>query len=274
MTKVFVTIQDIDHVNAKWIDARFSLQDEAYGKNAYRNGHIKGAVHWDLEEHLSDASRPGGRHPLPSKEQLTELFRSNGLQLDDMILIYDDGGSPFAARAWWILQYAGFTKVYILTEGYGSLAESFDVAQEPEMPIRSTVEPDWQEQMHAQRDEVEEVAAGKQPSVLVDARAEVRYRGEKEPLYHKAGHIPTARNFDWEQLKRNGKYDVEYAKEQLEHVASRDEDIIVYCGSGVTASPLFAALKELDYPHVKLYVGSFSDWISKDEAKIETAKRD
>lgn len=273
MTHVFVSILDVETSHAKWIDARFSLQDASRGKSAYADEHLKGAVHWDLEEDLSDAESGGGRHPLPSKKQLTELFRKTGLELEDTILIYDDGGSPFAARAWWILQYAGFTNAYVAVEGYTELREIFGVTSEPVEPARSTVEPDWQEQIYASRSEVEEVAAGKRPSKLVDARSEVRYRGEQEPLYSRAGHIPTAGNFDWEQLKLDGKYDVQQAKEQLQQVISPEDDVIVYCGSGVTASPLFAALKELDYPNVKLYVGSFSDWISEQDAQIETAIR-
>ena len=274
MTTVFVSIQDVKTRDIKWIDARFSLQDEERGKLVFQEEHLKGAVHWDLAEDLSDATIEGGRHPLPSKDQLTELFRNSGLELNDTILIYDDGGSPFAARAWWVLQYAGFTDVYVVTEGYKELRESYDVTSELDTPVKSTVEPNWQDQLQASRNEVEEVAAGNRSSILVDARSEVRYRGEKEPLYHKAGHIPTARNFDWEQLKQNGQYDVRNVKEQLQQVVSSEEDVIVYCGSGVTASPLFAALKELDYPNVKLYVGSFSDWISQDDALIETAIRD
>ena len=66
---------------------------------------------------------------------------------------------------------------------------------------------------------------------------------------------------------------MQQAKEQLQEIVSPEDDVIVYCGSGVTASPLFAALKELDYPNVKLYVGSFSDWISQEGAPIETAIR-
>ncbi|ARD49498.1 sulfurtransferase [Sporosarcina sp. P33] len=273
MTQVFVSAHDVNTADVKWIDARFSLQDEKSGKLAYQQEHLKGAVHWDLEEDLSGASRTGGRHPLPSKEQLTELFRTSGLELTDAILIYDDGGSPFATRAWWMLQYAGFTDVHVVTEGYRELRGMFDVTAEPAVPAKSAVEPNWQEQLYADRHEVEEVAAGNRLSVLVDARSEVRYRGEKEPLYHKAGHIPTARNFDWEQLKQGGQFDVEKVKEQLMQTAAPEDDIIVYCGSGVTASPLFAALTELDYPNVKLYVGSFSDWISQDDAPIETAIR-
>ncbi|PIC63189.1 sulfurtransferase [Sporosarcina sp. P13] len=269
--RVFVSSKDVNTEHAKWIDARFALQDENRGITAYNEAHIHGAIHWDLANDLSDATMEGGRHMLPSKERLTELFRTSGLELDDLILIYDDGGNPFATRAWWILHYAGFKHVHVLLEGFEELqALGFAITQEVAQPTATTVEPNWQDDLYANRNDVAEVVAGVRQAVLVDARAAVRYRGEQEPIDKRAGHIPTARNFDWEQLKVAGQYDVQNAAEQLKQVVQPEDDIMVYCGSGVTASPVFAALTELGYPNVKLYVGSFSDWISQDEAPIET----
>lgn len=271
--QVFISFDEAQTEKAKWIDARFSLQDMDLGKEKYNEEHIQQAVHWDLAEDLSEESQGGGRHPLPSKESLTKLFRASGLQLEDTILIYDDGGSPFAARAWWILQYGGFTNAKILLEGYEELKKKgVPVDHETFVsPAQSSVEPNWQDQLYASRSDVEEVVAGNGQTMLVDARAPQRYRGENEPIDKRAGHIPTASNFDWEQLKSNGRYDVQNAAEPLNELAKADEPVIVYCGSGVTASPLFAALTELGYSNVKLYVGSFSDWISQDDAPIETS---
>ncbi|MEV9639174.1 sulfurtransferase [Mammaliicoccus sciuri] len=270
---VFVSAKDVDVEQVKWIDARFSLQNPDYGIDEYNKEHIQNAVHWDLAENLSAESVSGGRHPLPAKDKLTELYRASGLQLEDTILIYDNGGSPFAARAWWILQYGGFKNACILLEGYDQLKE-IGCAVDRETfvsPAQSSVQPEWQDQLYASRSDVKQVVAREQDAVLLDARAPERYRGEKEPIDHKAGHIPTARNFNWEDLKEDGRYDVQAAEKQLQQVAAPDDKVIVYCGSGVTASPVFAALTELGYSDVRLYVGSFSDWISEDDAPIETS---
>ncbi|GKV67249.1 MULTISPECIES: sulfurtransferase [Sporosarcina] len=271
--QAFVSFEKAQTENAKWIDARFSLQNKDLGKEKYNEEHIQNAVHWDLADDLSAESEGGGRHPLPSKECLTKLFRTSGLQLEDTILIYDEGGSPFAARAWWILQYGGFTNARILIEGYEELKQKgVPVDHETFVsPAQSSVEPDWQDQLYASRREVEEIAAGNGQAMLIDARAQERYSGENEPIDKKAGHIPTARNFDWEQLKCNGRYDVQNAAGSLEKIAKTEEPVVVYCGSGVTASPLFAALTDLGYSNVKLYVGSFSDWISQEDAPVETS---
>ncbi|WP_205407215.1 sulfurtransferase [Sporosarcina sp. PTS2304] len=269
--QVFVSSQDVKTEQAKWIDARFALSDDQYGSKAYDESHIEGAIHWDLANDLSDASIEGGRHMLPSKERLTELFRTSGLELEDFILIYDDGGSPFATRAWWILHYAGFKNVYVVLEGMKELqALGFATMNDKPQPVATHVEPQWQDEIYATREDVAEVVAGDREAVLVDARAAIRYRGEHEPLDKRAGHIPTARNFDWEQLKADKTYDVKQASDALTKLVQKKDDVIVYCGSGVSATPLFAALKELNYPNVRLYVGSFSDWISHDDAPIET----
>jgi len=101
----------------------------------------------------------------------------------------------------------------------------------------------------------------------LDARAAARYRGEVEPLDKVAGHIPTAKNFDWEQLKSEGQL---HANDSLRGIVSPDEHVVVYCGSGVTASPLYAVLADEGYENIQLYVGSYSDWITQYDIEKST----
>lgn len=271
MGEVFKSIKDMDISNAKWIDARFSLQDSESGRKKFEQGHSKGAIYWHLEDDLSDMTKKAGRHPLPDKESLTSLFRKSGLDLDDKILIYDDGGSPFAARAWWILQYGGFKNSFIVTEGFEEIAAyGVPVSQNTDMPEPSNVVPVWDDAIFAPRELVEMTVEGKTGNVLLDARSAERYRGEVEPIDRIAGRIPGALNFDWEQLKKEGSFNLhKEVGEQLSQVVKQDEEVVVYCGSGVTAAPLFAMLKQKGYEHVKLYVGSYSDWISREVVEVE-----
>ncbi|MCM3743059.1 sulfurtransferase [Sporosarcina luteola] len=273
MSEVFKSIKAVDVHDVKWIDARFSLQDGGSGRKKFKEGHIKGAQYWDLENDLSDMDEKAGRHPLPDKDTLTSLFRKSGLELDDRILIYDDGGSPFAARAWWILQYGGFKNSFILLEGFEELAAlgvPVSNTADADVPEPSNVVPVWDETIFATREFVEKTVEGKTGNVLVDARSAERYRGEVEPIDPIAGHIPGALNFNWEQLKRDGSFDLsDDVGEQLTQIVKRDEEIVVYCGSGVTAAPLFAMMKQNGYENVKLYVGSYSDWISREVVEVE-----
>ncbi len=273
MTDVFISINDIKFETYKWIDARFSLKDINEGKRKYEAEHVQDAVHWDLNDSLSDMSKNDGRQPMPDKEFLVELFRSSGLLLEDSVVVYDDGGSPFATRAWWFLQYAGFKNSFIVVEGFDEIkAAGIPCDQGMPAPVRTSVIPLWDEAIYASRDFVEETVAGETKSVLLDARAANRYRGEIEPLDRIAGHIPGALNFDWEQLKKDGDYFFdETIQKKLAEVAAPSEEITVYCGSGVTASPLYAMLKHYGYANVRLYIGSYSDWVSKTDASVEKA---
>lgn len=271
MTNVFVSVSELEHKAYKWIDARFSLKDASEGKKKYEAEHVQDAVHWDLNDDLSDMMKQDGRQPMPNKESLVELFQASGLLLDDSIVVYDDGGSPFATRAWWFLQYAGFKNSFIILEGYEAIKEvGIPVDHTKPLPTRTSVTPVWDESLYASRDFVEKTVSGEIGSVLLDARAGNRYRGEIEPLDPVAGHIPGALNFDWEQLKENGTYQFnETIQNQLANIADPSEVITVYCGSGVTASPLYAMLAHYGYDNVRLYIGSYSDWVSKEGAPVE-----
>lgn len=270
-----VTKQDLTDPSVKWIDARFSLKDPEEGRREYAAAHIQGAVHWDLEEDLSDMQKKGGRHPLPGRLELTDLFRKSGLQLDDKIIVYDGGGEPFAARAWWILTYAGFRQVSIALQGFKQLkALGAETECEIAIPEPTSVEPRWNEKILARKEEVANMLTQEDGGLLIDARAAVRYRGEHEPLDKIAGHIPGAENFDWSQLAPAGMFEVEgEAAARLLEMAGTERQVTVYCGSGVTAAPLFAMLLEMGRTDIRLYAGSYSDWIEDGDQEVETGDR-
>jgi len=117
---------------------------------------------------------------------------------------------------------------------------------------------------------VQEVVSGKHPNiVLIDSRENKRYLGIEEPIDKKKGHIPSAINKPWMEGLHEGYYhSIEDQKERFSDIDS-EKELIVYCGSGVTAVPNFLALKEAGFEHVKLYLGSFSDWISYEDNQIK-----
>ena len=269
MGNVFQDVASLQQ-DAKWIDARFDLADVTKGEQLYKEGHIVGAIYWHLERDLSDMSSNEGRHPMPSQKQLQTLIERSGLTYDDTIYIYDQGAAPFAARAWAILQYAGFTKMYIVNGGLPALqAAGYTLTTDVEAISPSKVNIQWQPQFIVNSADVERIVAGEEQATLLDARANARYRGEMEAIDPVAGHIPTAKNFDWEQLKQDGQLMFPQA---LQAKMKLDEQVVVYCGSGVTASPLYAMLNDAGYENVRLYMGSYSDWIREHE--IETGENE
>lgn len=268
MTNVFINWQDVQPEKVRFIDTRFDLSKGAAGPEMYDAGHLEGAIYWDLEQDLSDMASRSGRHPMISKGMMTELCRKAGLHLEDFIVIYDQGASPFALRAYFLLEWAGFTNMHVLREGYESVKNLFRITKEEPVISVSHMEPNWKDAIYLDVEAVKKVVAGESEGQLVDARAAFRFKGESEPIDPVAGHIPTAVNFDWEQLKRDGQFlDKELLAEQLQHISDKDKPVIAYCGSGVTAAPLYASLKEAGYSDVKLYVGSYSDWIRENEVE-------
>ncbi|GEK33056.1 sulfurtransferase [Kurthia sibirica] len=261
MAKVFVAAQDLVNEDIVLIDARYNLADQEEGRQLYNNGHIDEALHWDLTQDLSDRNKEqSGRHPMPEKQQLQALFQRSGLQLEDAIVIYDQGGAPFATRAYYLLTYAGFPNVRVVEDGMnGLLAAGFEFNAKKVEKHPTKLNLNWQDDLYVNLAYVKEVTEGQHDKVLLDARAHNRYIGLVEPMDPIAGHIPGARNFDWEQLAKEGRL---FANDALQKVVNPAEKIIVYCGSGVSASPVFAALTELGYEHIQLYTGSYSEWVA------------
>jgi thiosulfate/3-mercaptopyruvate sulfurtransferase len=265
MAKVWISAEELTNKKVRFVDTRFSLQDSKAGQNMYNDGHLLNAVYLDLEKNLSDMTRSEGRHPLPTKEKIRDLLEMKGFHYTDQIVIYDQGGMPFAPRAYFIFKYAGFKEVYILKEGFEKLASlGFEISKDQFSYKKTSLELNWNEDILSVREKVKLVSDGLMEGVLLDARSSERYRGLNEPIDAVAGHIPGARNFDWEQLKQQSTFkDCTDVKGILQEVVQKNEEITVYCGSGVTAAPLYAKLKEAGYPNVKLYVGSYSDWITE-----------
>lgn len=262
-----VFIETTDTKNHRWIDARFDLKDSSAGRKVYEDEHVAGAVFWDLENDMSDMSSSEGRHPMPSDQQLTELIRSTGLKLSDSIVIYDQGGSPYATRAWWLLKYAGFDKVHISQKGFSQLKEQkIKVAQDQPHYQPTDIDPVFNRDIFADQAYVKSIISGDELGVLVDARSAERYAGRVEPIDPVAGRIPGARNLDWVQFVAEGEFHV---GDDISHIVQKHEPTVVYCGSGVTAAALYAVMSEKGYDQLRLYMGSFSDWITDAENVVE-----
>lgn len=251
-------------------DCRFVLGKPEAGHEAYETSHIPGAVYLDLEKDLSaPVNEHGGRHPLPDIFDLTVALSRAGIGNDTKVVAYDDQGGAMASRLWWLLKYLGHEQVYVMDEGFAAWTNAgypvTDVIAEP-TPAKflAVVE----HTMLVEMDQVQELL-GREGVTLIDSREAPRYRGEVEPIDRVAGHIPGAINRFWKDgLTDSGSW--KDAAEQAERFddLDREREIIVYCGSGVTATPNVIALKEAGFTNVRLYAGSWSDWISRPENPI------
>jgi thiosulfate/3-mercaptopyruvate sulfurtransferase len=244
------------------LDVRWQLS-EPDGRAAYESAHIPGAVYVSLDDDLSDHSVEGrGRHPLPSGRAVQAAARRWGLSDGQPVVVYDDWNRAGSSRAWWVLRAAGLGDVRILDGGLaawraaggaiesgavspapGNLTVAYDDLYEGAMPTLTA-----------------EQAPGVE--VLIDARAPERFRGDAEPVDVRAGHIPGARNLPSTALLseyglfRDGEG---LAELFLQHGAGAGAQPGVYCGSGVTAAVVVAALAASGRD-AALFPGSWSQW--------------
>jgi thiosulfate/3-mercaptopyruvate sulfurtransferase len=240
--------------------------------SAYAAGHLRGARHADLERDLSAARAPGadpargGRHPLPSAREFAARLGSWGITPQSRVVAYDDqGGANAAARLWWMLKALGHARVHVVDGGLAALrAHGFELTAEiapteaaPPYPASHYGSP------MAQLEDVKQALRGSSDRVL-DVRAAARFCGESEPIDPIAGHIPGALNLPFsENMEASGRFksgaELRALYEPLLAGAAAAQ-LIVHCGSGVTACHTLLALERAGLTGARLYVGSWSEW--------------
>ena len=261
------------------LDCRFALEDPDYGLRSYAEGHIEGAQFADLERDLSGPVTKGvtGRHPLPDPDELIERLRGWGINNDSDVVLYDDGPGAFAARAWWLLAWLGKRDgVFVLDGGLKAWhAAGFPLNLDSVKVPRGHFDgaPDNQLLIKAQ---ALQKRLNDPALTLIDARALPRFRGEVEPIDPVAGHIPGAQCAAFNKnLDSSGRFlPVEQLKQRFaEKLGDRSPDeLVAYCGSGVTACHNLFALALAGYPLGKLYAGSWSEWINDPQRGVATGE--
>jgi thiosulfate/3-mercaptopyruvate sulfurtransferase len=238
------------------------------GLRAYRDGHLPGSLHVDLDTKLAAIGDPacGGRHPLPDAADFAATVARLGITPEHLVVAYDaSAGANAAARLWWMLRSIGHRRASVLDGGMAAAIEAGihlertpPPAPQPAGPIPA---PAWQWPL-ADADQV--AAAARDPEALVlDVRSRERYRGETEPFDPVAGHIPGAENVPFsENLRTGGRF---HSPDTLRAIyrdrfGPRLERSIVHCGSGVTACHTLLAMEVAGLPRPALYVGSWSEW--------------
>jgi thiosulfate/3-mercaptopyruvate sulfurtransferase len=277
-----INAQDLIKTNSSseiiLIDARAGINAE----ENYKTQHLKGARYIDLNKDLASVEKDpanGGRHPLPSFSKFSEVLSKLGILPSSHVIIYDDkNGSNAAARFWWMLKAIGHENVQVLNGGLQEAVKSgYPVSSEIE--VFETAEKylisEWKLGL-ADIDEVEKARTNNQ-NIVIDVRDKNRFDGLTEPLDLIAGHIPGAVNVPFsENLDENGLFkSSEILAEKYASILKDKpaENIIVHCGSGVTACHTLLAMDYAGIKIPKLYVGSWSEW-SRNDREMATKKQD
>lgn len=258
------------------IDARAGIN----AKENYITSHLQGARYVDLNLDLatipSDAAN-GGRHPLPSFEKFSEVLSKLGIIPSSHVIVYDDkNGSNAAARFWWMLRAIGHEKIQVINGGLqAAIQVGFPVNSGTESFAIAELYPITNWQLHqATITEIDKVS-NNQNTIIIDVRDKDRFNGLTEPIDLIAGHIPRATNVPFtNNLNEDGNYlapEVLKAKYQAIIGNTKPENIIVHCGSGVTACHTILAMDYAGLSIPKLYVGSWSEW-SRNNRPMITAQ--
>jgi thiosulfate/3-mercaptopyruvate sulfurtransferase len=236
------------HVRYRFVDCAYALDRVEAGREAYVEAHIPGAALLGIDE-LSDLSVENqGRHPLPSAEAFAAAASRAGIGEGVFVVAYDHGGAGSAARLWWLLRHFGHDDVAVLDGGFDSWLGPVRSGEEEIDPVEFVPRPRAGDSIDA--DELA-VRLDDPSLVVVDARVPERYRGEVEPIDPVAGRIPGAVNWPYTD-----------AAEVPDSVTAADE-IVVYCGSGITACVDLLALARAGRSDARLYPGSWSDWCGR-----------
>lgn len=253
------------------LDARSELGNPNYGSDAYKEGHIEGAVYVSVEDILTGkVAQHGGRHPLPDMDEFAANINKLGVDDNSSVIVYDDGDLSMAGRLWWMLKLIGKKDVRLLGGGINKWIEKgYSVSMTEAIPkpgetLTVKIDPS----IEASIEEVKEALKDPKASVI-DSRSGERFRGDAEPIDKVAGHIPWAVNYPWTALTEGKRVpDIEELKEHFKSLKEYDR-LIVYCGSGITATVNVMFMEEIGL-QPKLYVGGWSDWISYPENEVAT----
>ena len=247
-------------------DCRARLSDSNQGRVLFAEGHIRGAIHADLDADLAGPPGDRGRHPLPNIDAWLTRVQQWGLQDQEQVVLYDDMGGQIAARGWWMFRWLGHEATAVLDGGLQRWQRPLEsgvakTSSPSDFKPKQTLTRLWQ---------VGDVEQNLNQSThqLVDARSVERWRGEHEPIDPVAGHIPNALCLpSTGNLAPSGLFkSAEDLRKRFANVSSMNT--VCYCGSGVTATHNILAMRHAGLAEPVLYADSWSGWITDSNRPI------
>lgn len=264
----------LDHPRLRVADVRWSLSGPP-GRTRYEAGHVPGAIFLDAESELSSPGDGPGRHPVPTAEKLADVLGARGIGDEHAVVAYDDAGGSIAARLWWLYRHYGHDgRCAVLDGGIDAwtgagLRTVRDEARHPP----ATWTPGRTSSDLVDTEAVASVLEG--DTLIIDARAAERYRGETEPIDPRPGHIPGAASAPWsENLAADGRFlSRDALRARYASLGADRRPVIAYCGSSLTATHDLLAMEIAGLNAGRLYEGSWSHWSSDPSRPAATGSR-
>ncbi|QYA41391.1 hypothetical protein KYI11_06970 [Macrococcoides bohemicum] len=296
--KIWITEQEayklVQNNDAVLFDCRGIMDNLEQSIQNYQEERIEGAayIHSFL---MGNNPISGGRHPLPDLNDFIDIVES--FAQGKMIIGYDNRNSFYGTRFVFLCHLVGL-ECLLIQEGYEDLKlfkkstkDPIDGKQHATLKLYKCTDKEFEMAVETYEElanrELNQnfnkdiitfcnniqyiIKAPQDDVVLIDARAHERYIGEVEPMDKIAGHIPSAINIPFSEVYADS---VPKNDEALRNVFKNvlGKESIIYCGSGLSATPLYVGLKTLDQ-NVKVYAGSYSEWVSKKPNQIETGEQ-
>jgi thiosulfate/3-mercaptopyruvate sulfurtransferase len=261
-----------DHMN----DAGIKLVEVDVDTNAYAEGHPQGAVGWNWTSQLQDQVR----RDIITKSELEKLLSESGISKEDTVILYGDNNNWFAAYAFWVLEMYGHPRAKLMDGGRKKwLDENRPTTTDVPTPAKTTYQAsEPNQELRAKREQVLQ-GLGQSNRALVDVRAPAEFSGEilappgLMETAQRGGHIPGAANVPWGQaVREDGTFK---SPDELRALyagkgVTPDKDVIAYCRIGERSSHTWFALKHLlDYPNVRNYDGSWTEYGSMVDVPVE-----
>jgi len=250
------------------LDCRYYLDEPEQGYQEYLEAHIPGAIYVHMDRDLSGEIVPGktGRHPLPDSQTFANRLSSWGIDESVQVVAYDNKGGGMASRMWWMLRWLGHNRAAVLNgDWHAWVRDNLPVESGENTRPRREFHPREHPEFLVDSTFVDQVREDDQ-YLLLDARSPERFWGIEEPIDDKAGHIPGAVTAPFGlNLNEEGFFlDPETLREHYQNLLNGlpPEQVIVYCGSGVTSNHNLLAMEEAGVGMARLYPGSWSEWIT------------
>ena len=281
MYSTIISSKDLSNImyekNVIIFDCRFNLMNKTEGYENYLESHIENSHYINLESDLSSpVTKHSGRHPLKEVLGFSNILNSHGVNNNTQIIVYDHSNSAMCARFWWMLRLVGIKNCAVLDGGYSSwILNRYAVSSDTSLALeRQNIKYSYKSDLLITTEALK-IKLKSNLVYLLDARDEERYLGVSEPIDKMAGHIPGAINMPFKNnLDSLGHFKSESELFEMfkEFRNDSSKDIVNMCGSGVTACHNFLALEHSGIRESKIYVGSWSAWVSHEDAIIEGVK--
>jgi len=281
MYSTIISSKDLSNIihekNVIVFDCRFNLMNKTQGYENYLESHIENSHYINLESDLSSpVTKHSGRHPLKEIVDFSNILNYHGVNNNTQIIVYDDNNSAMCARFWWMLRLVGIKNCAVLDGGYSSWVSNQHAVSSNTSFIseKQNIKYSYNQGLLITTEALKKKLKNNL-IYLLDARDTERYLGESEPIDKKAGHIHGAINMPFKNnLDSSGhfKNKPELMEMFQEFRNDSSKDIVNMCGSGVTACHNYLAMEHSGIRESKIYVGSWSAWISHEDAIIEGVK--